>query len=101
MISTNRVQPAVAGPDVEPEKLRVLTTNNIKPREFPDVARKMPDVDKRPTRKVSGMLTTIDLEEKKRADKRARAAAERRAVAAKIGPVTKPALVAESRKRKK
>jgi hypothetical protein len=81
MISTNKTQPAPQG---EPEKLRIVTTNKLKPRELAFKSLAFPGVDKRPTRKVGGgMLTTIDLEERKRLAKRAQAVEELRAARAK------------------
>lgn len=82
MISTNKTQPASA--QGEPQKLRVVTTNNLKPKEFPFKRLAFPGVDKRETRKVGGgMLTTIDLEERQRLAKRAQALDELKAVKAK------------------
>lgn len=72
MISTNKTQPAAA--QGEPAKLKVLTTNKLTLRTFSFTPREYPGIDKRQTRKVKGgMLTTIDMEERKRLAKRAAA----------------------------
>lgn len=82
MISTNKTQPVAA--QGEPAKLKVLTTNKLTPRAFSFTPREYPGVDKRQTRKVEGgMLTAIDMEERKRLAKRAAAAEALRAIKAK------------------
>ena len=83
MITTNKTQPVL--PQGEPTKLSVVTTNKLTPREFSFTPREYPGVDKRQTQKVGGMLTTIDLEERKRLTKRAAISAEIKSQKKKAG----------------
>ena len=66
MISTNTTQPAPAVPG----RSRIVTTNNLKPREPSLLHREYPGVIKRETRKVTGKLTIENLEERQRIAKR-------------------------------
>ena len=91
MISTNTTQPIPAD---TPKKLKVLTTNSLKPREFNLTPREFPMVEKRETRKISGMLTIQNLEERARIAKRAECAAAIKALRAKQAqavPIAEPA----------
>jgi hypothetical protein len=60
MVSTNKTKPKIK--NTEGVKEAVLTTNKIKPREFSFVPRAFPTVKKLQTRRITGMLTTSDLE---------------------------------------
>lgn len=64
MITTNKTQPK---PKKEDLKLRVLTTNTIKPKEFDFQPREYEGFIKKETRKPGkGLLTQINLEKRQR-----------------------------------
>ena len=84
MITTNKTQPKFE--DGEPKKLKILTTDKVKPREFSFMPREIPGVIKRQTRKVTGgMLTTSDYEDRLKQTSAAKAARLAKVKAAKKG----------------
>ena len=73
MITTNKTQPKFE--EGEPKKLKILTTDKVKLKEFNFTPREIPGVIKRQTRKVEGgMLTTSDYEDRLKQTPEAKAA---------------------------
>lgn len=94
MITTNKTQPKSKDEDL---KLRVLTTNTVKPKEFDFQPRDYGGFIKKETRKPArGMITQVNLEKRQRNSLRRQLMEKRKRIMAETHTQERATLAAES-----